>query len=68
MNIQKCKVCGSFNLRSLMKSQTGHKWITCDNCGNISTPIITNDSEKIMNQWNKENTKQLDEIKKAYSR
>jgi len=46
-----CK-CGSTKLKPKMASETGHKWVHCDTCGRTSTPLITNDRNKIIAAWN----------------
>lgn len=48
-----CK-CGSIDLKPKMMSETGEKWVHCDRCGNMSTPIVSNDRDEIISVWNKE--------------
>lgn len=58
MRVIKCK-CGSNNLKAKWNSKTGEKWIMCDDCGNISTAIITNDADDIIKIWNREQSEPI---------
>jgi len=56
MEAEPCRICESKDLRPLWSSETGEKWVACDNCGNTSSPVISNDRDEIIEQWNKEQT------------
>ena len=62
MKVRRCKNCntGIENLIAKLNSITGEKWVHCDRCGNISTPIVSNDREPIIAQWNKEQKTERD--------
>jgi len=52
---KKCRVCGTNDsLKPKWMSETGEKWVHCDRCGNTSTPIVSDDRNEIVAQWNKE--------------
>lgn len=57
MEVKPCRVCGSTNLRALFFSDTDEKWVGCDQCGNVSQPVVSNDRKEIIAQWNKEQTR-----------
>jgi len=55
MEAEKCRVCGtSDQLLPRWMSDTGHKWVHCDRCGNTSKPVASNDRNEIITQWNRE--------------
>lgn len=49
-----CGVCGSNNLLPKWRSDTGEKWVHCDECGNVCSPVFSNDRAEIIAQWNDE--------------
>jgi len=54
MEASPCGACGSTSLRPKWMSETGEKWVHCDQCGNHSFPMVSNDRQSIIGQWNKE--------------
>jgi uncharacterized Zn finger protein len=54
MEAKPCRMCGSTKLRALFFSDTDEKWVGCDECGNVSQPVVSNHREEIIAQWNKE--------------
>ena len=57
MEANPCK-CGSSNLKPKFNSETGECWVHCDDCGNVSTPVMRPKSdEQIIAKWDEENPK-----------
>lgn len=54
MQANPCKICETDeNLQAKYNSQTGEKWVHCDECGRVSTPV-TGDEHPV-EKWNAEN-------------
>ena len=52
MKAEPCHVCKTDeHLKPKWMSDTGEKWVHCDNCGQISTPTIKGHPLEV---WNKE--------------
>lgn len=47
-NTRDCRACGGQNLKPMMNSGTGEKWVHCDDCGNRSQPTTSDP----LAQWN----------------
>ena len=53
--IAPCRICDYSNsLQSKWNSETGEKWVHCDECGNASSPSLDDPVQK----WNEENSNQ----------